>query len=62
MAEKPRVWIAKLGGPQWDLSPGGKRVAVLTLVESAEAPKQDHGIVVLLNFFDQLRRTVPVAK
>jgi hypothetical protein len=30
-AEKPRVWIAKLGGTQWDLAPDGKRVAVVTL-------------------------------
>ena len=27
VAEKPRVWIAKLGGTQWDLAPDGKRVA-----------------------------------
>ena len=39
-----------------------KRVAVLTPVESAEAPKQDHEVVRLLNFFDELRRRVPVGK
>lgn len=52
VAEKPRVWIAKLGAPavsgqQWDLAPDGKRVVVLTPVESAEAPRQDHQIVIL---------------
>jgi serine/threonine-protein kinase len=62
VAEKPRVWIAKLGGTDWDLAPDGKRVAVLTPVESAEAPKQDHEVVFLENFFDELRRRVPVGK
>ena len=36
VAEKPRVWIARLGGRPvrtWDLAPDGKRVAVLTPVE-----------------------------
>jgi hypothetical protein len=60
VAEKPRVWIAKLGGTQWDLSPDGKRVAVVKPEGTAEAPKQEHEIVMLLNFFDELRRKVPV--
>ena len=68
VAEKPSVWIAKLGAEPsagfqaWDLSPDGKRVAVLTPAESAEAPKQDHEVVFLENFFDELRRRVPVEK
>ncbi len=62
VAEKPRVWIAKLGGTQWDLAPDGKRVAVVTPVESAEAPKQEHEVVFLQNFFDELRRRVPLGK
>ena len=62
VAEKPRVWIAKLGGTLWDLAPDGKRVAVVTPVESAEAPKQEHEVVFLLNFFDELRRRVPTAR
>ena len=62
MVEKPRVWIAKLGGTEWDLAPDGKRVAVLTPVESAEAPKQEHEVVFLENFFDELRRRVPLGK
>jgi hypothetical protein len=59
---KLRVWIAKLGGTQWDLAPGGKRVAVLTPVETADAPKQGHEVVFLLNFFDELKRRVPVGQ
>jgi serine/threonine-protein kinase len=62
VAEKPRVWIAKYGGGNWDLAPDGKRVAVLTPVESPEAPKQEHEAVFLQNFFDQLRRRVPLGK
>ena len=62
VAEKSRVWIAKLGGTQWDLAPDGKRVAVLTPIESAEAPKQEHEVVFLLNFFDELRRRVPAGR
>jgi hypothetical protein len=66
VAEKPRVWIAKLGAAAgtaaWDLAPDGKRVAVVTPVESAEAPKQEHEVVFLQNFFDELRRRVPLGK
>jgi serine/threonine protein kinase len=58
VAEKPRVWIAKLGGPDWAMAPDGKRVLVLTPAESAEAPKQEHEVVFLMNFFDYLRQRV----
>jgi hypothetical protein len=34
----------------------------MTPVESTEAPKQEHEVVMLLNFFDELRRRVPVGK
>jgi serine/threonine-protein kinase len=59
VAEKPRVWIKKLGGTSFDLAPDGKRVAVVTPVESKEAPKPDHEVTFLFNFFDELRRRVP---
>jgi serine/threonine-protein kinase len=66
IAEKPRVWIEKLGGidgpPNYDLSPDGKRVAVLAPVESTDASKPEHEVVLLENFFDELRRRVPVGK
>jgi hypothetical protein len=60
--EKPRVWIAKFGGIDWDLSPDGKRVVVLTPLESVGAPARDHEVVLLLNVFDELRRRVPLAR
>ena len=55
--QTPRRAWCRVVGP----SPDGKRV-VVTPVESAEAPKQDHEIVMLLNFADELRRKVPVGK
>jgi hypothetical protein len=58
--ERPRVWIDKLGGTAWDLAPDGKRVAVVTPVAAVEAPKPDHEVTILFNFFDELRRRVPV--
>ena len=56
VAEKPRVWISKLGGTSWDLVPDGKRVAVITPVESGETLNQEHEVAFLQNFFDELRR------
>jgi hypothetical protein len=63
MHEKPRVWIPKLGGSQFDLAPDGKRVSVVTPGgAAADASTVDHEVVFLDNFFDELRRRVPVAK
>jgi hypothetical protein len=60
--EKPRVWIARLGGTQWDVAPDGNRVLELAPVESVGAPKQEHEVVFLENFLDELRRRVPGGK
>jgi hypothetical protein len=45
--EKPRVWLAKPGDTDWDLSLDGKRVVVVSPVESGEAPKQEHELAFL---------------
>jgi hypothetical protein len=37
-------------------------VAVVTPVDCTDAPKREHEIVMLENFFDKLRRKVPVGK
>jgi hypothetical protein len=42
--------------------PDGKRVAVVIPEGSAQAPQQEHEIVMLLNFADELRRRVPAGK
>jgi Tol biopolymer transport system component len=60
VAEKPRVWLDKLGGADWTLAPDGKRVAVVTPVAAPEAPKTEHEVTFLFNFFDELRRKVPL--
>ena len=69
VAEKPRVWMAKIGAGEnvfgnavWDLVPDGKRVVVAVPVESSEAPKQEHEVVFLQNFVDELSRRVPLGK
>jgi len=62
-ADKPRVWLSKLGGATaFDLAPDGKRIAALLPVDTPEAPKADHEVVILFNFFDELRRRVPLTK
>jgi hypothetical protein len=62
VAEKPRVWIEKLGGFDCDLPPDGKHVAVLTPVKLPEALNAEHEVVFFENFFDELRRCVPASK
>jgi Tol biopolymer transport system component len=59
VVEESRVWAAKLGGPAFDLALDGKRLAVLTPVDSLETQRAEHDVVFLLNFFDYLRRLVP---
>jgi Tol biopolymer transport system component len=57
--ENPVVWAKNLGGVQvgnWDVAPDGKRLLVVTPVAAGEAPKPDHEVTFLLNFFDHLRR------
>jgi Tol biopolymer transport system component len=62
-AGKPRVWLAKLGGAtNWDLTPDGKRIAALIPVDTPEAPKQEHEVVFLQNFGDELRRRLTLRK
>jgi serine/threonine-protein kinase len=62
LADKPRVWFAKLGGTAFDISADGKRVALLTPANAPEVPKLEHEIVVLFNFFEELRRRVSEGK
>jgi len=44
------------------LSPDGKRIALLTPVDTPETPKPEHEIVFLQNFSDELLRRVPMGK
>jgi hypothetical protein len=40
----------------------GNRVAVITPEDAPGTPKADHTFVLLENFFDELRRRVPLGK
>jgi hypothetical protein len=62
VAEKPRVWLAMFTGGFWNVAPDGKRLLVLAPVDSQQAPKPEHEVVFLENFFDYLRQRVPLPK
>jgi serine/threonine-protein kinase len=61
---KPRLWSDKqvfyTGTMNLDLSPDGKRFAVLAPIETAGADKGSVHVTFLLNFFDELRRKMPI--
>ncbi len=65
-AEKPRVWSPglvplRILGRTYDLHPDGERVAVLKAsVDEAEARRDK--VVLIQNFFDELRRVAPAGK
>ncbi len=68
-ADKPRPWsstriLDAIGAGQWnvDLAPDGKRFAVFLRQEATSEQKGSVHVTVLLNFFDELRRRVPVGK
>ena len=67
--DKPRPWsntqiLAPPVGDEWnlDLAPDGKRFAVFPRPEATTEQKGSVHVTVLLNFFDELRRRVPVGK
>jgi serine/threonine-protein kinase len=61
---KPRLWsdrqIFYTGTMNLDLAPDGKRFAVLAPIETAGTDKGSVHVTFLLNFFDELRRKMPV--
>jgi Tol biopolymer transport system component len=67
--DKPRLWSEKrlAGGrsnsiKNVDLAPDGKRVAVLMPADTLESQQAQNHVIFLENFFDELRRKVPVPK
>ena len=68
VADKPRVWSEKqiggsiIAGKNVDLAPDGKRIVALMPVETAEAQKAQNHVIFLENFFDEVRRKVPISK
>jgi hypothetical protein len=61
---KRRVWydqpIFNPGVTSLDLAPDGKRFAVLTAPEAPGGEKGSVHVTMLLNFFDEVRRRIPV--
>jgi hypothetical protein len=58
---KPRLWAANEAlGPYFDLAPDGKRFAMVE--PEASNQKGPQQVTFLMNFFDELRRKVPVGK
>jgi len=61
VAEKPQIWLTGDIG-NYDVSPDGKRVITDSLTSSRGATEPGRHVTFLLNFFDEVRRRVPVAK
>jgi len=61
VADKPQIWLTGDIGA-YDVSPDGKRVITNSLTSSTGAPERGRRVTFLLNFFDEVRRRVPVAK
>ena len=62
VADKPRVWAENVRAAGFDLAPDSRRVAVAVPFATADAPRQEHSIAFILNFFDELRRRAPVGR
>jgi serine/threonine-protein kinase len=66
VADKPRLWsekrIANVGGlPNYGLAPDGKRVVALMPAETPDAQRAQSHVILLENFFDELRRKAPLS-
>jgi len=63
VAERPRVWAANVrGAGGFDLAPDGKRVAMFVPLATKDASQRENAVVVVLNFFDELRRRAPTGQ
>jgi serine/threonine-protein kinase len=62
---KPRVWSYKSLAQDpvtYDLAPDGRRFAVVLYVDGTAEQKPITSVTVLLNFFDELKRRVPIGR
>jgi hypothetical protein len=60
VVEKPRVWAANVRTASgFDLAPDGRRAAVSMAEGTPDAQTQEHSVVFVLYFFDELRRRAP---
>jgi len=58
VADRPRVWVEDPVGQLWDMAPDGR--ALLTVPVESEAGDDDHHLVFMQNFLDEVRRRVPI--
>ena len=64
VAEEPRLWSEKALAKTVkliDLSPDGKRILAVAPAEGGDEQQPRNHVVFLENFFDELRRRVPVS-
>ena len=68
VADKPRMWSEKPlaqtlnNGSNYNLAPDGKRFVVFMPAKAPEAQQAQSHVIFLENFFDDLRRKVPLGK
>jgi hypothetical protein len=68
LSAKPRVWSdtqirpADVGFPALDIAPDGKHFAILPWNDPISAQGASLHATFLVNFFDELRRRVPIGK
>jgi serine/threonine-protein kinase len=66
-ASKPRVWRENATSTSFDVDPDGKRLVILVPADTpqptqTEAPKPQHTVTYMLNFFDEVKRRAPIGK
>ena len=60
VAEKPRIWLSSLDGAiGFDLGPDGRRVSAVMPVTAKGVSRQEHTLIFVQNFLDELRRRAP---
>jgi hypothetical protein len=59
-SEKPLADL-DVGVASYDLAPDSKRIVALMPVEESQAQQAQNHVIFLENFFDELRRKVPLS-
>jgi len=54
---RPRVWVEDRLVQFWDMAPDGR--ALVTVLDDPDSVADDHHIVFMQNFLDEVRRRVP---
>lgn len=62
MWSEKRLASAFHGGSNYNLAPDGKRIVAFMPAESPEGQQSQRDMILLENFFDELRRKAPAGK